>query len=70
MTHDETVKWYCINSDCQWSMVTTITLPGEPAPRCVCGELMQRVQTSRASSYLDFLRREPVRPQTRAFDED
>ena len=70
MTRDDSVRWCCPNRDCKWSMVATVALPGEPAPRCVCGEVMQRVEAIPATTYLDFLRGEPVAQDTPAAEEE
>jgi len=51
-------------------LVATVALPGEPAPRCVCGDVMQkRVEAIPATAYLDFLRGEPVAQPTPAAEE-
>jgi hypothetical protein len=70
MTHNSAVRWSCRNSDCKWSMVATVALPGEPAPRCVCGDLMQRVASNPAPTYLGFLHGESAADDQRVVEED
>jgi hypothetical protein len=50
------MRWRCPNRDCDWSMVNQAAEPGSPAPRCVCGTEMKRVEVVRVFTYLDFLR--------------
>jgi len=73
MSRDDGARWCCPNRDCKWSMVATIALPGEPAPRCVCGDVMQKVETIPATptaSYLEFLRGESVGQDTPGAEEE
>jgi hypothetical protein len=70
MAHADIVKWHCVNGECKWSSIPTIALPGEPAPRCICGDVMQTVETPRVITYLDFLRGEPMRLEKTAVEED
>jgi len=70
MTRDDSVRWRCPNRDCKWSMVATIALPGEPAPRCVCGDVMHKVEAPPAITYLDFLRGGPVGEDKPAAEEE
>jgi hypothetical protein len=70
MSQTNTVQWRCPNSDCKWSMVATTALAGEPAPRCVCGEQMQRLPGDPGSSYLGFLQRGFTSQNETAHEED
>jgi hypothetical protein len=58
MIPDRTVRWRCLDPLCEWSAVTTITLAGEPPPRCICGSTAQKIEHAPVN-YLDFLRGEP-----------
>jgi hypothetical protein len=58
MTSEHTIRWRCLDPLCEWSAVITITLAGEPAPRCIYGSTAQKNEHAPAS-YLDFLRGEP-----------
>jgi len=50
------IRWLCPSRDCRWSMVSTMTADTGAAPRCVCGQLMEQVETVPVMSYLEFLR--------------
>lgn len=64
MTHQGGVRWRCPDPDCRWSMVVTSALPGEPAPRCICGNAMQKAEPApHTMAYLDFLRAENRGPE-------
>ena len=57
MSNSDRARWCCPNRDCDWSMVATVADGGE-APRCVCGNVMQKAQAVPVFSYLDFLHEE------------
>lgn len=50
------VRWLCPSRDCRWSMVSTVIIQSDNAPRCVCGEVMQQIEPAPVMSYLEFLR--------------
>jgi hypothetical protein len=70
MAHHNALKWRCVNPDCKWSIAATVALPGEPTPRCICGDSMQKIAPAPAMKYLDFLRQEPFLMEARAVEEE
>ena len=52
------MRWRCPNRDCDWSVVAHAPKPDDPAPRCICGTVMKKVEVVRVFTYLDCLRGE------------
>ncbi|HTZ31831.1 MAG TPA: hypothetical protein VMH31_05205 [Methylomirabilota bacterium] len=56
MSNTAGIRWLCPSRDCRWSMVSTVAADEGNAPRCVCGQQMEQVETVPVMSYLEFLR--------------
>jgi hypothetical protein len=50
-------QWHCTNRDCAAPETCHLRRPSE-APRCACGNRMERSSVSENFTYLDFLRDE------------
>jgi len=56
MSNTSGIRWLCPSQDCRWFMVSTVMAEDGGAPRCVCGQLMEKVEMVPVMSYLEFLR--------------
>lgn len=52
--------WRCTNRDCERSSPPESREEVKQIPVCQCGALMHREESPPASTYLDFLRGEPL----------